>query len=88
MGCGAGIISEALARLGAEVTAIDACEDNIEAAKRHQEAETDGLPSLSYLCTSVEDLAAAEKDKFDAVVASEVIEHVDIQEMFVSLCSR
>ena len=88
VGCGAGIISEALARLRAEVTAIDACEDNIEAAKRHQEVDTDGLPTLSYLCTSVEELAAAEKDKFDAVVASEVIEHVDNQEMFVSLCSR
>ena len=42
MGCGAGIISEALARLGAEVTAIDACEDNIEAARRHAEADTSG----------------------------------------------
>ena len=85
VGCGAGIISEALARLGAEVTAIDACEDNIEAARRHK--DTSGLPNLSYLCTSVEDLAATETDKFDAVVASEVIEHVDNQEMFVSLCS-
>ena len=42
VGCGAGIISEALARLGAEVTAIDACEDNIEAARRHKEADTAG----------------------------------------------
>ena len=41
-GCGAGIISEALARLGAGVTAIDACEDNIEAARRHAEADTQG----------------------------------------------
>ena len=47
-----------------------------------------GLPNLSYLCTSVEDLAASDTDKFDAVVASEVIEHVDNQEMFVSICSR
>ena len=47
-----------------------------------------GLPNLSYLCTSVEDLAATDTDKFDAVVASEVIEHVDNQEMFVRICSR
>ena len=47
-----------------------------------------GLPNLSYLCTSVEDLAATHTDKFDAVVASEVIEHVDNQEMFVNICSR
>jgi len=87
VGCGAGIISEALARLGAEVTAIDACEDNIEAARRHKEADTAGLPNLSYLCTSVEELAASDTDKFDAVVASEVIEHVDNQEMFVGVCS-
>ena len=42
VGCGAGIITEALARLGAGVTAIDACEDNIEAAMRHKEADTQG----------------------------------------------
>ena len=104
--CGAGIISEALARLGAEVTAIDACEENIVAARRHKEADTSGqdhclisslnhvdllisgLPNLSYLCISVEELAATDTDKFDAVVASEVIEHVDNQEMFVGICSR
>ena len=88
VGCGAGILSEALARLGAEVTAIDACEANIEAARRHAEANPQGLASLAYLCTSVEDLAASGPDMFDGVVASEVIEHVDNQEMFVSICSR
>merc|ERR1719412_587595 len=47
VGCGAGILSEALARIGAQVTAIDACADNIEVARTHAKDEED-LQSLSY----------------------------------------
>ena len=86
MGCGAGILSEALARIGAEVTAIDACGDNIEAAKAHA-AEDGELESLDYICTSLEDHIESLGDKYDAVVASEVLEHVDNQELFLRMCS-
>jgi 2-polyprenyl-6-hydroxyphenyl methylase / 3-demethylubiquinone-9 3-methyltransferase len=72
IGCGGGLLAEALAGLGADVTAIDPAPRNIEIAKAH--AEKSGL-TIDYRCVSVETLAAGEK-KFDAVLAMEVIEHV------------
>ena len=85
VGCGAGMLSEALARIGADVTGIDACHDNIEAAKHHAEAAGDSLGNLRYICTSVEELAETGPESYDAVVASEVVEHVANPEMFVAV---
>ena len=86
VGCGAGLFSEGLARMGAQVTAIDPCPDNIRAAREH--AEADGkLEGLSYLNTTIEDHSENLREKYDAVVASEVIEHVDNQELFLEKCS-
>ena len=86
VGCGAGILSEALARIGADVTGIDACFDNIEVARDHA-ANDKSLENLKYLNTNIEDHADEVGEYYDAVVASEVIEHVDNQEVFVSKCS-
>jgi 2-polyprenyl-6-hydroxyphenyl methylase/3-demethylubiquinone-9 3-methyltransferase len=72
IGCGGGLLSEALAGLGAHMTAIDPAPRNIEIARAH--AEKSGL-GIDYRCESVEELAAESK-KFDAVLAMEVIEHV------------
>lgn len=72
IGCGGGLLAEALAELGANVTAIDPAPRNIEIAKAH--AEKSGF-AIDYRCVSVEALAA-EETKFDAVLAMEVIEHV------------
>jgi 2-polyprenyl-6-hydroxyphenyl methylase/3-demethylubiquinone-9 3-methyltransferase len=72
IGCGGGLLSEALANLGAAMTAIDPAPGNVEIARAH--AEKSGLV-IDYRCESVEELAKAEK-KFDAVLAMEVIEHV------------
>ena len=85
VGCGAGLLSEALARIGAHVTAIDACSDNIEAAKIHA-ADDEELGNLSYICTSIEEHSLNLSEKYHAVVASEVIEHVDNQELFLEKC--
>eukprot|EP00937_MAST-01D_sp_MAST-1D-sp2_P002635 g2635.t1 len=77
VGCGGGILSESLARLGAEVTAIDPAEANIRVAREHSAA--DPLTSgIDYRACAVEELAAAagERGSFDAVAALEVIEHV------------
>ena len=79
-------MSEALARIGAEVTGLDACQDNIEAARVHTEND-DSLHSLKYICGTIEEHCDEVTDQYDAVVASEVIEHVDNQELFVSKCS-
>lgn len=80
IGCGAGLLSEALARLGADMTAIDPAPVNIDVARRH--AEKSGLV-IEYLCTTAEALAADAK-RFDVVLAMEVIEHVRDPESFIA----
>ncbi len=72
IGCGAGILAEPLAGLGARVTAIDPAPRNIGAAKDH--AALAGV-SVDYRCMTAEELAA-EGAAFDAVLAMEVLEHV------------
>ncbi|MEQ9638454.1 MAG: bifunctional 2-polyprenyl-6-hydroxyphenol methylase/3-demethylubiquinol 3-O-methyltransferase UbiG [Alphaproteobacteria bacterium] len=82
VGCGAGLLSEPLARLGAEVTAIDAAGENIAAARRHAEAA--GL-DIDYRQATAADLAAEERG-FDLVVCMEVIEHVPDQPGLIAEC--
>jgi 2-polyprenyl-6-hydroxyphenyl methylase/3-demethylubiquinone-9 3-methyltransferase len=72
IGCGGGLLSEPLARLGGKVTGLDAAEPNIAVARRH--AETGGL-AIDYIAGSAEDLAASGR-QFDVVLAMEVVEHV------------
>eukprot|EP01037_Dinobryon_pediforme_P016866 gene16866-17052_t len=72
IGCGGGILSEPLARLGADVTGIDPAPGNIAIATRH--AAKTALP-VTYLATTAEDLNASGA-KFDVVLAMEVVEHV------------
>ena len=79
IGCGGGLMSEPLARLGAKVTGIDAVEKNVKSAQIH--AEQNGL-EIDYLQSTVEELD--NKNKFDVVLNLEVIEHVNNQELFVS----
>lgn len=79
VGCGGGLVSEPLARLGATVTGIDPTRDSIAVARRHAEAQ--GL-SIDYRTASVEELEAR-GERFDAVVCMEVIEHVPDQAAFV-----
>ena len=79
IGCGGGLMSEPLARLGAKVTGIDAVEKNVKSAQIH--AEQNGL-EINYLQSTVEELD--NKNKFDVVLNLEVIEHVNNQELFVS----
>ena len=79
VGCGAGLVSEPLARAGAAVTAIDASERNIAIARRH--AEDAGL-AIDYKCSLPEQLAA-EGASFDAVLSLEVVEHVADVRLFL-----
>ena len=72
IGCGAGLLSEPLARLGAEVTGLDPAPGNIAAARRHA-AET-GV-RVGYRAATLEEVAA-ETATFDIVLAMEVVEHV------------
>jgi 2-polyprenyl-6-hydroxyphenyl methylase / 3-demethylubiquinone-9 3-methyltransferase len=72
VGCGGGLISEPLARLGAAVTGIDPTEAAIDAALRHAQGQE---LAIEYRSATVEDMLA-EGRRFDAVVCMEVIEHV------------
>ncbi len=72
IGCGGGLVSEPLARLGARVTGIDAAEANIAVARAHARGAD---LEIDYRQASAEELAAA-GEKFDAVLALEVVEHV------------
>ena len=72
IGCGGGILSEPLARLGAEVVGADPAKENIAAARAH--AEETGV-EVDYRATTAEELAE-KKEKFDMVLAMEVVEHV------------
>lgn len=83
IGCGGGILSEPLARLGASVVGADPSETNIEAAKVH--AEQSGL-EIDYRATTAEDLSAA-GERFDVVLAMEVVEHVADVNLFVKSCA-
>uniref|UniRef100_A0A7N0V3F8 Ubiquinone biosynthesis O-methyltransferase, mitochondrial n=1 Tax=Kalanchoe fedtschenkoi TaxID=63787 RepID=A0A7N0V3F8_KALFE len=74
IGCGGGILSEPLARMGATVTGVDAVDKNIKIARIH--ADIDPITSeIEYCCTTAEALVE-QKREFDAVIALEVIEHV------------
>ncbi len=83
IGCGGGLLSEALSRLGAKMTAIDPAPASIGVARRH--AEASGL-AIDYRCTTAEALAA-ERKNFDVVLAMEVIEHVRDVETFIALAA-
>lgn len=79
VGCGGGILSEPLARLGAFVIGIDPAEENIAAARSH--AAKSGV-AIDYRTTTVEALADS-GERFDLVIASEVVEHVADIGLFV-----
>ncbi len=81
IGCGGGILSETLARRGADVTGIDVAEKNIGIAKTH--AREAGL-RINYIHTPVETLKA---EPFDAVLNMEVVEHVADLPQFMTACS-
>jgi 2-polyprenyl-6-hydroxyphenyl methylase/3-demethylubiquinone-9 3-methyltransferase len=84
IGCGAGILSEPLARMGAEVVGADPSAANIAAAKQH--AEQAGL-AIDYRATTIEALAVSD-ERFEAVLAMEVVEHVADVTLFLKQCAQ
>jgi len=83
IGCGGGLLSEPLARLGAKVTGADAAERNIAIARHH--AEQSGL-DIDYRATTAEALAEA-GESFDIVLNMEVVEHVDNVPLYMKSCA-
>ena len=82
IGCGGGLLSEPMARLGAEVVGADAAARNIPVAQLH--AEQSGL-KIEYRHTTAEDMAAA-GERFDAVLNMEVVEHVADPLAYLTAC--
>ncbi len=83
IGCGGGLISEPMARLGANVTGIDASEKNINIAKLHSEKNN---LKIRYLNTSPEKLDSFEK--FDIILNLEIVEHVENVNLYIKSCYR
>ncbi len=83
VGCGGGLMTEPLCRLGADVVAIDAAEANVRAARHH--AEEQGL-AIDYRHATAEALAA-DGELFDAVLALEIVEHVADLDAFADACT-
>jgi 2-polyprenyl-6-hydroxyphenyl methylase/3-demethylubiquinone-9 3-methyltransferase len=85
VGCGGGILSEAMARLGAQVTGIDLSEKPLRVAELH--LLESGL-SVSYQKISAEDLAATQAGTFDVVTCMELLEHVPEPPSTVAACAQ
>ena len=80
VGCGGGLLCEPLARLGANVTGIDAAKSNIEVAKIHM---NESSLNISYLNKKPEEI---KEKKFDVILCMEIIEHVDDVNFFIESC--
>lgn len=85
IGCGGGLIAEPMARLGADVTGVDAAEANIKTALVH--AKENGL-EIDYRHGTAEQLIAAGEPLFDVVLNLEVVEHVADPDAFLADCAR
>jgi len=85
IGCGGGILSEALARTGAQVTGIDLSEPSIDAARQH--AQHQGL-KIDYRVTRAEDIAQSQPGSFDVVTCMEMLEHVPDPEKIIAACAQ
>ncbi|WP_035655815.1 bifunctional 2-polyprenyl-6-hydroxyphenol methylase/3-demethylubiquinol 3-O-methyltransferase UbiG [Bradyrhizobium sp. STM 3809] len=82
IGCGAGLLCEPFTRLGAQVVGVDPSASNIAAAKLHAEK---GHLSIDYRCTTIEEMDP--RERFDIVLAMEVVEHVTDVSAFLGRCA-
>jgi len=83
IGCGGGLMSEPITRLGGKVTGIDASEKNIKVAQLH--AEKNNL-KINYLNKSPENLD--DNEKYDVILNLEIVEHVEDLQLYLKSCSR
>lgn len=86
VGCGAGILTEQLARIHATMTSIDPGSDVIDVAQSHVQQSEDLARRITYLNESIELHCIENKCKYDAVIVSEVLEHVNNKAGFLEKC--
>lgn len=84
LGCGGGLLSEPVSRMGAELIGADASAETIETARVH--ADQQGL-TIDYRVTRAEELAA-QSEAFDAIICMEVVEHVADLGEFIKTCAQ
>jgi len=82
IGCGAGLLCEPFTRLGAQLIGVDPSASNIAAARLHAEK---GHLTIDYRCTTIEEMDV--RERFDVVLAMEVVEHVSDVGMFLNRCA-
>ncbi len=83
IGCGGGLLSEPMSRMGANVTGIDASDKNIKVAQIHSKKNK---LKINYLCSSPEKLKI--NRKFDVILNMEIVEHVENVDFFLKSCSK
>ncbi|MDC3068920.1 bifunctional 2-polyprenyl-6-hydroxyphenol methylase/3-demethylubiquinol 3-O-methyltransferase UbiG [Candidatus Pelagibacter sp.] len=83
IGCGGGLLSEPMCRLGASVTGIDASKKNIDIAKLHSKKNN---LKINYFCSSPEKFKV--KNKFDVILNMEIVEHVEDINIFLKSCTN
>ncbi|MDA9597464.1 bifunctional 2-polyprenyl-6-hydroxyphenol methylase/3-demethylubiquinol 3-O-methyltransferase UbiG [Candidatus Pelagibacter sp.] len=83
IGCGGGLLSEPMSRLGANIVGIDASKKNIEVAKLHAKKQK---LKINYICASPETLKT--KKKFDVILNMEIVEHVEDIDFFIKKSSN
>ena len=83
IGCGGGLLSEPMSRMGASVTGIDASDKNIKIARLHSKKNK---LKINYLCSSPEKLKIIKK--FDVILNMEIVEHVEDIDFFLKSCSK
>ena len=83
IGCGGGLLSEPMSRMGASVTGIDASDKNIKIAKLHSKKNK---LKINYFCSSPEKLKITKK--FDVILNMEIVEHVEDIDFFLKSCSK
>ncbi|XP_052739303.1 ubiquinone biosynthesis O-methyltransferase, mitochondrial [Bicyclus anynana] len=89
VGCAGGLLSESLAMCGAEVTGVDASKEFIEVAKSHSSKNKRLMNKRpTYILSTIEEHCNEFADSYDAIIASDVIDHVNEQELFVESCVR
>uniref|UniRef100_A0A8C3X960 Ubiquinone biosynthesis O-methyltransferase, mitochondrial n=1 Tax=Catagonus wagneri TaxID=51154 RepID=A0A8C3X960_9CETA len=88
VGCGGGLLTEPLGRLGASVIGIDPVDENIKTAQHHKSFDPVLDKRIDYRACSLEEIVEETAETFDAVVASEVVEHVLDLETFIQSCCQ
>jgi len=85
VGCGGGILSEALAKSGAQVIGIDLSQASLEVARQHAKGQA---LSIDYRYESAEEIALKNANGFDAVTCMEMLEHVPKPQKIIAACSQ